>query len=166
MNADDVNAKGAGRRGPASAGVAEALIGLLTEQRELYVRLRALTDSQRSLITGDDPEQLLTVLGERQKLIDRLERLAERMRPYQQKWPQLRSELAPAESERVDRLLAEVNALLAAILEKDKADAQLLAARKGVVAQAMATLKTDKQARAAYAAPAHQKQVGVDWTDQ
>jgi hypothetical protein len=166
MNADDLNAKGGGKRCGASAGVAEALIGLLTEQRELYVRLGALTDSQRSLITGDEPGRLLAVLGERQKLIDRLERLAERMRPYQQKWPELRSELAPAETERVDRLLAEVNELLAGILEKDKADAQLLAARKGAVGQAMAALKTDKQARAAYAAPAQAKQVGVDWTER
>jgi len=166
MNADDGNANRAGTRGPVSEGVAEEWIRLLSEQRDLYVRLGVLTDSQRALITGDEPERLLAVLGERQKLIDRLERLAERMRPHRQRWPQLRSELAPADAEQVDRLLAEVDALLAGILEKDKADTQLLAARKGAVGQAMATLKTGKQAKAAYAAAACQQQGSMDWTDQ
>lgn len=158
MNADDGNATG--------AGVAGTLIHLLSEQRELYVRLGMLTDSQRSLITSDQPQRLLTVLSERQKLIDRLECLAEKLRPYQKQWARLRSELAPVETEQVDRLLAEVDALLAGILTKDKADAQLLAARKGVVGQAMTTLKTGKQAKAAYAAAVNTNQTSVEWTDQ
>ena len=166
MKANDVNARGCDQQVSASAGKAEAWIHLLSEQRDLYVRLRALTDSQHALITGDEPQRLLTVLGERQKLIDRLERLAQRMRPYRQQWPQMRSELTPAEAEQVDRLLGEVDALLAGILEKDKADTQLLAARKCSVGQAMATLKKGKQAGAAYAASAYQQQGSMDWTDQ
>ena len=166
MDTDDLNTHGANQQTLVSTGVADEWLHLLSEQRDLYVRLGALTDSQRALITGDEPQRLLAVLGERQKLIDQLSCLAERMRPYRQRWPQMRSELTPSEADQVDQLLGEVDALLAGILEKDKADTQLLAARKSSVGQAMATLKTGKQAKAAYAAAAYQHQGSVDWTDQ
>jgi len=78
----------------------------------------------------------------------------------------LRSEWAPGEAAQVDRLLAEVDALLAGILAKDKADAQLLAARKGVAGQAMTTLKAGKQAKAAYAAAAFPRPDIMEGTDQ
>jgi len=158
MNADEVNAT--------QACVADTMIQLLSEQRELYVRLGALTDKQHSLITSDQPQRLLAVLADRQKLIEQLERLAVKMRPYQQQWSQVRSELAESEAERVDQLLGQVDALLAKILTKDKEDAQLLAARKGAVGQEMHALKTGKQAGAAYTAASCTYPVSMEWTDQ
>ena len=47
------------------------LITLLSEQRELYQRLRDLSERQRSLISSDRPEQLLSILRERQTLVAR-----------------------------------------------------------------------------------------------
>jgi len=82
INSNEVYNTATRRQGPGSCGVAKTLIRLLSEQRELYVRLAAYSDSQRSMITGDQPQRLLAVLADRQKLFDRLEHLAEQMRPY------------------------------------------------------------------------------------
>lgn len=147
-------------------GVVDTLIQLLLEQRSLYARLANLADTQHSLITSNEPQRLLGVLADRQKLIAELERLADKMKPYQQQWSQMRSELPPSEAERVDRLLGEVDALLAKVLAKDAEDAQLLAARKGAVGQEMSTLKAGKQAKAAYAAAGGSESASKEWTDQ
>jgi hypothetical protein len=128
------------------------LLTLLTEQCALYQRLTGLSEQQGVLIAGNQPEQLLEVLGQRQQVIDRLGRLAERMRPYQRDWPAVRARLSEADGARVDEMLARANACLASILEKDKADAELLARRKGETAVQMTQLKSTRAAGAAYAA--------------
>jgi hypothetical protein len=144
----------------------DGIVALLTEQRDLYARLDGLADRQRLLISGDEPEDLLAVLGERQTVLDRLGVLAADMRPYQQSWRDVRGRLSGEEGARADRLILEVNCLLAGILEKDEADARLLAARKHAAAQAMGDLKKSRAAGAAYAASAQSATGQVDWTDE
>ncbi len=144
----------------------DELTALLSEQRELYKQLAGLAEHQRSLIAGDDAERLLGILGTRQKIIDRLETLADRMRPYQQNWQAIRDRMPDLQGRRVDQLVAEVNTLLSTILAKDKADADTLAARKTATATAMTQLKTSKAAGAAYAAVAGVRESHVNWTDE
>ena len=142
------------------------LIGLLGEQRELYGQLGQLAHGQRALITGDSPERLLGVLGKRQGLIERLERLSEQLRPYQQNWRTVRPMLSPADGRRVDELVAEVNGLLKGIIEKDAADAELLAARKSDAAQGVHTMKSARQAGAAYGGGQAASGSRIDWTGE
>lgn len=145
---------------------ATELVALLSEQRDLYVRLGQLALGQRELITGDSPERLLGVLGERQRLIDRLEALNSRIRPYQANWRSVRAAMAPADGRRVDGLLAEVNTLLRGIIEKDAADAELLAARKSETARDMQAMKAARTAGAAYGGAAPVSGSQIDWTDE
>ncbi len=155
---DEQTAIGAG--GPAE------LVGLLGEQCALYEQLAVLSDSQRRLIRGGEPEKLLALLGDRQRLLDRVEALAERMRPYQKAWPEMRGRLRPEVAGQVDHLLARMNGLLGSILERDKADAQLLAARKSATGQEMSAVKAGRTAGAAYVATAYGTTSQRDWTDQ
>ncbi|MBP7933848.1 MAG: flagellar export chaperone FlgN [Phycisphaerae bacterium] len=142
------------------------LIALLTEQRSLYSQLGELAGTQRGLITGGEPERLLSVLGERQKLVDRLDALGGRLRPYLEGWKAFRTTMTPADTLRVNRLLGEVNTMLTGILEKDKADAQLLAARKSCTAKAIETVTIGRQVGAAYVANAYQTRPSRDWSDE
>lgn len=153
---------------PTVAVDATLVVGLLSEQRDLCAQLCELAERQRPLITGDEPERLLTVLGERQRLLDRLEVLKQRLEPYQQNWLEIRKNLAPADGEKVNQLVDEVNDRLSKILETDKADAELLAVRKSSTSRSMESLKKNKQVGAAYAAAAvvNAGQPQVDWTDQ
>lgn len=149
-----------------SANGPAELVGLLGEQCALYEQLAAMSDSQRRLIRGNEPEKLLTLLGDRQRVLDQVEALAERMRPYQKAWPEMRGQVRPEVAERIDGLLARMNGLLGSILERDKADAQLLAARKSATSQEMSTVKAGRTAGAAYVATAYGAACRRDWTDQ
>jgi len=150
--------------GVTGAGV-DAIVALLTGQRDIYSELLALGRSQRALITGNEPERLLALLAQRQQLIDRLEMLAARLKPYQQDWAGWRSAMSDERGEQVDRLVTEVNALLGQILAMDTEDSQLLAARKSATGDAMQTLKTGRRAGAAYAVAAYSQVSGTDWAD-
>jgi len=148
-----------------AVGSTDELIGLLAEQRELYTQLGRLVENQRAWITGDEPERLLAALGERQCCIDRLESSASRLRAYQENWEDVRRGLTAAELERVGRLVGEVNALIAGILQRDEADAQLLAARKGSTSQALGALRTARQAGAAYSTAGYGPPSSMGWRD-
>lgn len=143
---------------------ASELIAQLAEQRELYGELTGLAEHQRSLIAGDDTESLLEVLGQRQKLVDRLTELADRLRPYQQDWAVIRSRMSEADGREVDRLVSEVNELLATILERDRSDTEQLASRKSSTAADLADVKRSRAAGAAYAAEADAGRSRAEWT--
>lgn len=144
---------------------ANELLSLLSEQRDAYHELGRLAERQRALITADEPEQLLAVLAQRQKVLDRLTAMADRVRPYQEQWQALRPGMGAEVGDQVDRLIAEIRQTLSVILEKDEADARLLAARKGSTARSMGALKQGRQADAAYAASGRESAKGSDWAN-
>jgi len=144
-------------------------LALLTEQRDLCRRLSGFAQAQHSLITGNEPERLLTLLADRQQLLDRLSLVGTRLRPLQQNWRAVREGLSGHQAQMADALIAEVNQLLAGILHADETDAQLLSAKKNATAQAMGEVSRGRQAGAAYAAMATagaSATARVDWTDE
>ena len=98
----------------------DVLIGLLTEQRNLYVQLKSYAQNQRELITGDEPEQLLSVLADRQRVLDRLMSLGEEIRPYQERWDHVRQAMTADQDRHVTRMVRQVNSILSEILQQDE----------------------------------------------
>lgn len=141
----------------------ERIAMLLTEQRDLYRQLSRLADQQRGLITGDDPERLLAVLAERQRLIERLTAIGRELKPLQANWRHLRENLTAQQVDRIDALVNEVNALLSEILKRDEADTALLSARKSETSQAIGTVQAGRRAGSAYAAAGTGQNSGIDW---
>lgn len=134
---------------------AKRLIELLSRQRELYRSLRALSEQQRSLISGDRPERLLTILRERQDLVSSLARLNEDLGPFRRNWDAMHAALPEAERAQASELLHEINGLLRVILRTDQEDGALLAARKQAVAAAITDVAGGRTANAAYARQAN-----------
>jgi hypothetical protein len=132
----------------------ERLLQLLEEQRTHYQRLRDLGHEQRKLISGDRPELLLNILRDRQQLVTELARLNEALAPYRRAWDAIYPQLPEPQRQRSQALLAEINGLLALILQCDQEDTALLSARRSAVAAAMSDLSGGRTANAAYAAPA------------
>lgn len=126
------------------------VVALLAEQRDLYQQLRQLADKQRSMITGNEPERLLTILGERQRLIDKLQAVSQRLKPYQANWRQIRQDMNDELGGQADRLVVEVNNLLSSILQQDEADTALLSARKSQTGTQIQAVQTGRQASRAY----------------
>jgi len=127
------------------------LIALLTQQRDLYLKLRALSDKQRSMISGDRPGLLLEILKERHDLVAALARLNESLSPFRRDWDANYAALPEDERGQASALLREINALLAGILRADQEDEALLAARKQAIAADLAATTGGRVANAAYA---------------
>ncbi len=108
---------------------AEGAIALLTQQRDLYATLRRLTEQQRELISSSRPEDLLGVLAERQKVLDRLNGLNEAVKALRERWSDVYWSLNNRQRARADALVKDVQTMLAAILATDEEDARLLSAR-------------------------------------
>jgi hypothetical protein len=127
------------------------LVALLTQQRDFYRRLRELSQKQRSLIAGDRPELLLTILRERQELVAALARLNNDLGPFRRNWDAMYAALPEAIRMEASQILQEINGLLRVILQTDQEDSALLSARKQAVAGDLAALSGGRAANTAYA---------------
>ncbi|MGE0480452.1 MAG: flagellar export chaperone FlgN [Phycisphaerae bacterium] len=130
---------------------ADTLIALLTEQRDLYGQLRALSERQRELIVGDRPELLLNILHDRQTLVAALVRLNDQLAVYRRRWDEVYAALPVETRDRASTLLRDINALLGVILRVDQEDGALLSARQQAVGRELNELTGGQSANAAYA---------------
>lgn len=137
----------------------ETVLGLLTEQRDLYRALRDLSDRQRTLIAGDRPELLLNILRDRQTLVAALARLNDALAPYRRNWDERYAAFPPEVRQRAAALLAEINGLLRVILKTDQEDGALLSARKQSTSDELSGLSGGQAAHAAYARSAPPRDV-------
>ncbi len=111
----------------------ERLIGLLEEQRGLFDALRALSDRQAALVADAAADELLSVLGQRQTIIDQLIAANDRLEPYRRNWTKLYAELDEAQRRQVGALLREVQEQLGLILEQDERDRHTLQSHQGQI---------------------------------
>lgn len=133
-----------------SANGAEQLLNLLDRQRDLYGRLQGLSTRQRGLISGEQPELLLDILRERQGLVMALAQLNQELAPYRSDWEARLAALSPESRAKATALLATIQKTLQAILDADREDSALLAARKRLVAQSLNQLAGTAAAHQAY----------------
>ncbi|MFH1745709.1 MAG: flagellar export chaperone FlgN [Planctomycetota bacterium] len=127
------------------------LINLLTQQRDYYLRLRELSEQQRTLISGGRPDQLLNILRERQTLVGSLARLNEQLAPFRRNWEGTYAGLPDDQRAQANNLLQEINNLLRVILRTDQEDSALLSARKQSVGQEIGAVSNGRAANTAYA---------------
>lgn len=126
------------------------LIALLTEQRDLYGKLKDLAQRQRDILVSDRPERLLDVLGERQTIVGDLAKLNMSLAPYRQDWGGTYADLEPTIRDQANDLLQEINGMLQEILRSDREDSALLSARKQVIAGEIGNTSGARVAHAAY----------------
>ena len=129
----------------------DGLLKLLREQRDLYLKLKELSERQRVMIAGDRPEQLLNILRDRQNLVSALARVNEKLSPYRRDWQQVYDRLPDDSRQAAQELLDEINGMLQIILHTDQEDQALLSARKQAVARSLGSVSEGRAANAAYA---------------
>jgi len=117
------------------------LVELLERQCRLYTDLKSFSDQQAKLIAGGlgdeaDSEQLLRLLAQRQRVIDELTQLHDRLAPWRNDWDAYWAKLSSADQQRIGPLVRQVESMLAQIIKQDEIDRrQLEAARQHVGAQ-------------------------------
>lgn len=109
---------------------ATGLIDLLDQQRSIYQQLVELSVRQSQLVQAGDAEPLLSLLTQRQRLIDDLTQLNGSIEPYKQNWPALWARLDAASQASIQTLIDSVQKLLDRILAQDEQDRQQLSAQR------------------------------------
>lgn len=136
---------------PASKGMSPSqLVRLLAEQRDEYRKLLALGVQQRSLITGDRPELLLSVLTQRHECVMRLQALSREIAPLREDWNAVQATLPEDVRRETAALVEEIAQAARTMLERDQEDGALLAMRKQAVADELAQIGGARSANAAY----------------
>jgi chorismate-pyruvate lyase len=130
---------------------ASRLVSLLKHQRTLYRRLRLLADRQNALVAQSDAQPLLELLADRQRLVDGLVGLSEKMAPYRRNWTSTYAMLDEPTRKVVAGLLEEANSALGSVLQSDNRDTATLAAKRQDFADRLTTAETGSRASAAYA---------------
>ncbi|MEM6392331.1 MAG: flagellar export chaperone FlgN [Planctomycetota bacterium] len=128
----------------------QALIALVTEQRDQYTALKSLADQQQALIEQGQAEQLLSVISKRQSVIDRLGDLSRQLDPHRATLTQLVESTQDDTNAALRTLVREVQDLLQSIIQQDQRDTQQLQAARDQVATTIKTTNTSRAVHAAY----------------
>jgi hypothetical protein len=126
------------------------LIDLLHQQRAIYQHLHDLSDRQSQLVAAGNAEPLLSLLAQRQRLIDDLTQLNGQIEPYKQNWPALWAHLDGSSRQAIQSLIDEVQRLLQLIVQQDEHDRQALASQRDHTATQLHQIRTGSVANRAY----------------
>jgi len=135
---------------------ATGLIDLLDQQRSIYQQLFDLSACQSQLVSAGDAEPLLSLLAQRQRLIDDLTQLNNHIEPYKQNWPALWARLDGRTQAGIQSLIDQVQALLDQILARDEQDRLALSAQRDHTGSQLKQVRTGTAANRAYGSRAAQ----------
>ncbi|HRQ72119.1 MAG TPA: flagellar export chaperone FlgN, partial [Phycisphaerales bacterium] len=100
--------------------LASRIVEALDRQLALFRRLDTLSRRQRDVVNAGDTDQLLGVLGERQEVIEQLERLGEQLRPVRRGWDSMLERLPTNRRAEVRERLDALAELAAALASRDE----------------------------------------------
>jgi hypothetical protein len=130
--------------------LASRLESILTEHESLYERLDALSERQSTLIDEEKTDELLGVLAERQRVVDRLLAVGEDLKPFQPRWDEL---MAAVDTGRRETLRTKVQFIQHAaqrVSERDDHDRARLAAQRKSLAEEIAGVNKSRAGINAY----------------
>ncbi len=134
---------------PATEMSADQLIGMLERQQELVARLDQLAEGQIALIDSGASDELLELLGDRQRIMDELAAAQDGMTGLAEV---LRGgdDVADGQRDRISGLVDEIGDRLSRIVNRDEQDRARLRTGRERTAREMSGLRTARQAQHAY----------------
>lgn len=122
----------------------------LEKEVTLYRRLAKLAEIQHEHIGRDDAEGLLTVLGQRQLVLDDLGELERTVGPARRRWQDFLQELPTGLRQTIETLMLQTRELLEVITASDRNDTMILQQRKLNVGHQLNQAKKGQQAQRGY----------------
>ncbi len=123
---------------------------LLAEQELLFLQLDALSKQQSRFVQDEHTDELLRILGERQGVVENLERASRHLEPYRAEWDAVLAGARPEQRDRFARQVEQLADLAAAIGARDDADRRIIEERRDKLAGDLAGLGRVQGAVAAY----------------
>lgn len=122
----------------------------LTEQLQLYQSLLALTQQQGEIVASEDADALLSLLNDRQRLIDRLTEINQHMAQHKERWAGEHGSLPPAQQQVIRSLVDQVQNLLEQIVTLDDHDRKQMMDRRDQVARQLGNVSKGISVNRAY----------------
>lgn len=133
-----------------SSGWTEQLIEVLDRQQTLADRLSALARQQQTLIDEQRTDDLLSLLAERQSLVDAFIAAQEQFSTLTTDLDQRLDGLAPNEREDVRSRIGAISERLSTIMHTDQQDQQRLQSARSDVLDGLGRLGSTRKAHNAY----------------
>lgn len=134
-------------------------------RRQCFHELLALSRQQFRLIEADDYQQLLSVLGNKQRLIGRLEELGKLQPQIFQEWKIHRDSLPAAERQACEDALEQTEDILSQLLEEERICTEFVARRRSETQIEIRGVTVGAHAHQAYGdslAPATYRHLDID----
>ncbi|MBL0921115.1 MAG: hypothetical protein IBJ10_03185 [Phycisphaerales bacterium] len=132
------------------ARCAARLVRLVERQHGRFVALDALSERQRAAIDAGDADALLTVLGERQTIVDDITAAGEEMAPFNARWDELVQALSSPDRAALAARVAELQRLSLRVADADERDRVALESRRASLVDDIAGVVKSRGAIAAY----------------
>ena len=129
-------------------------VALLQRQADLISKLGTLSERQSGLVDEGQGEDLLTLLGQRQQLIDALDAINTDLEPFQARWSQLWEGLGESDRQRIGPLVSQTQQVLDQIMATDDRDQERLRVNQQRIAEELGRVNQTGEARRAYTAGA------------
>lgn len=127
----------------------------LAAQLDCYRRLAKLAESQHEFVQQGQTEQLLTVLQQRQTLLEQIGGLEKTIGPAKAKWSEYLQSLPSSSRSQAESLMAETRLLLEQITAADRNDALVLQQRKLNLGKQIVQTQSAKTLNKSYGAAAY-----------
>jgi hypothetical protein len=128
---------------------ADRLIELLLQQKDLVSRLDELATGQMALIDAGDSDALLTLLGQRQRIVDELNASQDGVVGLSQSLHG-RDDLGAGVRDRITALVDDISERLLRVANRDEEDRARLRTARERAAAGLSQVRTARRARQAY----------------
>lgn len=145
--------------------LAPDFLSTLAERQACYEQILQLSRRQADLIAHDDYTELLVVLGQKQRLIGRLEEIVGSQPQFWGEWKSCRPHLAANVARACEECIARTEQLLTDLALQEAACAQKLLDRKNDTRTQLAALQTVQRTQSGYqttSAPLPHRLLDVD----
>lgn len=133
----------------------EQTIADLAGQADWYGKLLKLAELQHTLVEQERWDDLLVVLNRRERIVEALAAIEQRLKPIKLDWHGIAATLAASDRSRVEEKFAEVRKLLELITRADCDDALVMQQRKITVGQQLRATSAGRQVNRGYAQTAY-----------
>jgi hypothetical protein len=126
------------------------LVRRLEAQLEQCRRLESLCERQREAVSAGDTDGLLTVLGERQGVIEEMARIGEEIEPFRARWESVMALVDGNVRTRMGELVIAIGEAIERVGRSDEVDRAALEQQRAGVASELAVVANRRGAVAAY----------------
>lgn len=126
------------------------ILTILKTRREHCRDLLVLSRQQSQLIDADDYTQLLEVLGQKQRILGRLDEINQQHPDLKGQWQLHRKTAETLVRDDCEHVLAEMEAILAELLNTEKESTDQMIARRDATQRRLKAVSSGAQVHAAY----------------